>query len=154
MEVVSSTSRAPSQPHLTASVVSVTALIASLTHRYAALDVNELLSGCWMGPCFTFTSADSDSNVKSLTEFYKDGTAFLWAAVPELCQLFWCLISSGDEKENPGFSSPAACLKQQDGAGGQKDLIISFHFQSGSLDFLSFRTQVITICTFIFYSFC
>lgn len=45
-EGVSSTSRAPSQPHLTVSVVSVTALIASLTHRYAALDVNELLSGC------------------------------------------------------------------------------------------------------------
>lgn len=58
----------------------ITALIASLTHRYAALDMNGLLSACWMGPCFT--SADSDSNVNP--PCYKDGTApFLsFAALP------------------------------------------------------------------------
>lgn len=56
----------------------ITALIASLTHRYAALDMNGLLSACWMGPCFT--SADSDSNVNPPLNFIRMELRRFWAS--------------------------------------------------------------------------
>lgn len=62
----------------------IAAPIAGLMHRYAPMDMNELLSAWWMSPCFT--SADPDSKEKSRTEFTRMNfreTRFLrFAAVP------------------------------------------------------------------------